>query len=62
MKSNEKIQSWRWRIVKSGNTIKSFSELVNVSPSEFSEYFAGNRHPSINRFDMIEDKLTELGV
>lgn len=62
MATKEIIQSWKWRIVKAGHTAKSFAELIEISPSLLSEYWSGAKSPSIERFDLIENKLRELGV
>jgi len=62
MNARETIQSWRWRIVKAGHNTRSFANLLDMSPSIFCEYFKGTKSPSIERFDVIENKLREMGV
>lgn len=62
MTTKETIQSWKWRIVKAGHTAKSFADIVDISPSLLSEYWTEKKSPSIERFDLIEGKLKDLGV
>lgn len=62
MNFDETIKSWRWRIVKANHSIQSFSELVNLFPSQMTTYFSGKVRPSIGIFERIENKLRELGV
>ncbi len=62
MNAKETIKSWKWRIVKADHSAKSFAELVGISPSLLSEYWTKKKSPSIERFDLIENKLRELGV
>lgn len=62
--AKETIKTWRWRIVKAGFNVRKFSALpgINIPASLFSEYLNGKKSPSLERFDLIEDKLKSLGV
>lgn len=62
MSIQEKIKSWKWRIVKAEYNVKSFADLMGFSASSMSEYMSGKKKPSIDRFEEIENKLKELGV
>lgn len=64
LSARETIQTWKWRIVKAGHSQKSFLALdgVNIAQSLFSDYLNGKKDPSIERFDLIENKLKSLGV
>ena len=56
------IKTWKWRIIKAEHTAKSFAELIDVAPSLLSEYCSEKKTPSIERFDLIENKLREMEV
>lgn len=60
LRARDIIASWRWRIVKANHTIKSFCALIDLNPSQMSEYLQGNVSPSVDTFDKIEGKLLEL--
>lgn len=60
LRARDIITSWRWRIVKTNHTIKSFCSLIDLNPSQMSEYLKGNVSPSVDTFDKIEGKLLEL--
>lgn len=62
MTTEETIRTWRWRIVKSNNTIKTFAALIEMNPSDLSQYIKQNRRPRLDTFDRIESKLRELRV
>lgn len=62
LNASETIQTWKWRIVKAGYNQKTFAELLEIAPSLFSEYLARKKDPSLERYDLIEGKLKELGV
>ena len=56
----EVIKSWRWRIMRSGKTARSFSRLVGVSQSSLSMYFSGKRTPKIQTYMRIEKSICDL--
>ena len=60
MTAKNKIKSWKWRIVRTEHSAKSFAALVKVPATQLSEYFSGKKTPSLKRFDFIEGKLKEL--
>lgn len=62
MDIRETIKSWQWRIVKAGYRQGSFADMLEIAPSLFSEYINGKKDPSLERFELIENKLKELGV
>lgn len=62
MSIRDSINTWRWRIVKAGHNLRSFSKMLGIAPSLFSEYCSGKKDPSIERYELIEGKLKELGV
>lgn len=56
----DEIKTWKWRIYKTGNTIKSFSQLVGVNKSQISQYVTGIRTPSLRVFEKIEKYLKTI--
>lgn len=60
MTAKETVQTWRWRIVRSGHNAASFSKILGIAPSLMSEYLSGVKTPSLGRFDEIEEKLKDL--
>ena len=62
MNAKDTIATWKWRIVKANISAKAFSESLGIQPQQFSLYITGKQNPSIERFDMIEGKLKDLGV
>jgi len=58
----EIMATWKWRIVKAGKTAFSFSKMVGINPAIMNGYVNGSKMPPIDRFDMIENALRELGV
>lgn len=62
MNTREIISTWKWRVVKAGYNQKNFAKLLGISPSLFTEYQKGKKDPSLERFDLIENKLKTLGV
>ena len=62
MNASETVATWRWRIVKSGVQARDIAAALGIDPSLFSSYCSGRITPSLERFDLIEDKLKSLGV
>ena len=62
MSIRETIKTWKWRIAKTGKSMNEISKELNISPSVLSQYCSGFISPSIERFDLIEEKLKDLGV
>lgn len=56
----DELKTWKWRIYKTGNTIKSFAQLVGVNKSQISQYVTGVRMPSLRVFDKIEKYLQSI--
>lgn len=62
MNASETIETWRWRIIKAGYKSKDFAALLDIDGSLLSAYCKGRVKPSLERFDLIENKLKSLGV
>lgn len=62
MSTREKIRTWKWRIISAGYGIGEFAEMVGISHTLLSAYFSGKNTPSLERFDLIEQTLKEMGV
>lgn len=58
----ETIKTWKWRIIKAGFKLQDFAAAVEIPQGQISNYCAGRIVPSLERFDIIEGKLKELGV
>ncbi len=62
MNTREIIKSWKWRIVKAGYRSGEFAALLGIHASLMSNYLNEKQNPSLGKFDLIEQKLRELGV
>jgi len=60
MNASETIKSWRWRLKRIRHKSKDFAPLIGIDQSLFSAYCSGRISPSIERFDLIENKIKEL--
>lgn len=58
----ETIKTWRIRIRKAGLLNKDFCKEIKLSPAQLSVYLCGRVPPNTKTFDLIENKLRELGV
>lgn len=62
MTNLEKVQSWRWRIVKADYNYQDFASDIGISKQVLSHWINGRNKPSAEKIDMIEARLKELGV
>lgn len=62
MTNLEKVQSWRWRIVKADYNYQNFANELGISKQVLSHWINGRNKPSAEKIDLIEARLKELGV
>lgn len=62
MSHQDTIKTWKWRITKAGYKKGDFAAEIGIPRPMLSNYLHGRATPSLDRFDLIEDKLKELGV
>lgn len=55
-------KSWKWRIVKAGITQQDMAKAAGVSQVTISNYINMKCNPSLDKFEIIENKLKDMGV
>lgn len=62
MTNEEKVNSWRVRLVQAGwhGKLGLFAQSAGVHPKSFSQYINGRVFPSAKNIDKIEIKLREI--
>lgn len=58
----ETMKSWGWRIKKAGMNLTTFGDTVEISQPMLGAYVNGTKTPNVMRYEMIENKLRDLGV
>lgn len=56
------IESWPWRLKKAKVQQKDFAPMVGLDESRLSLFFGGKATPSLETFELIENKLKDFGV
>lgn len=56
------VATWRARIKMADKTEAGFAAEVGISKSVLSGYLNGRNKPTIDKFELIENRLRNLGV
>lgn len=61
-KEKDKVDSWRWRIVKACGTLGKFAQETNRPISQVSEWVNGRKIPMPATIKTVENDLKRLGA
>lgn len=60
MRAQEIVKTWKFRIIRAGHTLRSFSDMAGVGYGQLASYIRGDVPPGIVLFDKIEGALKAL--